>query len=150
LTNKVIVQPGGKTFTTIQAAINSITDASEKLWYSVLCSPGTYNECITLKPWVFVIGMDESTDSTIITATADQGYTVKAASNSGVTACTIISTAISNMGSPGAVTCDNAVNFRLTGCKVYTKHGPGQFHPGIIMTVSSNINSAWAPLPACL
>ncbi len=139
MANKVIVQPGGKTFTTIQTAIDSITDASEKLWYSVLCSPGTYNERVILKPWVFVIGMDESADNTIITADTKQGTPIMAASNSGVTACTIISTATSATGYPCAVECNGAVNFRLTGCKAYTKHGPEHFHPRMIHTVAMNI-----------
>lgn len=44
-------------FLTVQAAINSIVDASSTKFYSVVVQPGTYNENLSLKPWVNVIGL---------------------------------------------------------------------------------------------
>ena len=45
-------------FTTIQAAINSISDAASNKIYTVLVYPGFYNEVITLKNWVNVVAVD--------------------------------------------------------------------------------------------
>lgn len=39
-------------FLTIQAAINSVTDATANKQYTVIISPGFYNETLTLKGWV--------------------------------------------------------------------------------------------------
>ena len=139
MANKVIVQPGGNVFTKIQDAIDSIQDASEKCWYQVLCSAGTYEERITLKPWVFVTGMDETTDNTIITCntTGSPTGTIIAASNSGVTGCTIISMAVKGGDTPCAVFANGVENFKLIGCKVYTKQSVSA-HFAAICTVALN------------
>jgi len=39
-------------FLTIQAAINSVTDATANKQYTIIISPGFYNETLTLKAWV--------------------------------------------------------------------------------------------------
>ncbi|HVR39542.1 MAG TPA: hypothetical protein VMU84_10645, partial [Thermoanaerobaculia bacterium] len=56
--NSVTVYPPttGGPFTTIQAAINSITGQGPQNEYSVVAGPGTYNESITMIPWITVHG----------------------------------------------------------------------------------------------
>jgi hypothetical protein len=56
LANVITVSPSGGDFTSIQAALNSISDASPFNRYAVLVGPGTYEGKITLKSWVSVIG----------------------------------------------------------------------------------------------
>lgn len=57
----VIVGNGGS----IQGAINAISDASASKVYAVQVQPGIYNETITMKPYVDLVGVDR--DSCIIT-----------------------------------------------------------------------------------
>jgi len=52
----VQVIPGEALFKTIQEAIESIQDASEKLQYQVLIGPGTYNERVKTKEYIHVVG----------------------------------------------------------------------------------------------
>ncbi|HEX8284540.1 MAG TPA: hypothetical protein VF588_14340 [Pyrinomonadaceae bacterium] len=54
--NAVQVSPGGKTFATIRDALASITDASLKKQYVITAGPGTYNEQVILKPYVYLHG----------------------------------------------------------------------------------------------
>jgi hypothetical protein len=106
--NTVQVWPGGAIFTTIQAAINSITNASPKLQYQVSIGPGTYNENVAMKDYIFLMGAGE--DSTIITAPGQQNFgagVVNMASNCGISELTITATG----GSWGAC----PVGIKLTG-----------------------------------
>jgi len=57
--NIVIVAKSGGDFTSIQAALNSITDASSNNRYLVWVAPGTYNERVTMKPYVDIEGAGE-------------------------------------------------------------------------------------------
>jgi hypothetical protein len=61
----VVAQKGGD-FTSIQTAIDSITDASEENPYLVWVAPGSYQEEVTLKPYVTLEGAGER--ATIISA----------------------------------------------------------------------------------
>jgi len=86
--NSVSVDPGGATFPTIAAALASITDNSLRKQYLVTAGPGTYNEQVTLKPYVYLqgAGLDQTT---ITSPPAHQDNlfargTVIGASNSGV------------------------------------------------------------------
>lgn len=65
VSNVVRVGPDGP-FTSIQAALDSITDASLSKIYLVLVSPGFYNEALTLKDFVLVMGYHR--DLTILQA----------------------------------------------------------------------------------
>ena len=64
-TNTVTVNPSGATFPTISAALASITDASLRKQYLITAGPGTYNEQVILKPYVYLHG--SGTDQTVIT-----------------------------------------------------------------------------------
>src|SRR5688500_9782433 len=64
--NTVKVNPGGQTFPTIGAALASITDASIRKQYLITAGPGTYNEQVILKPYVYLHG--SGSDQTTVTA----------------------------------------------------------------------------------
>lgn len=90
--NSVQLDPGGQTFPTIGAALASITDASQKKQYLLTCSPGTFNEQVTLKPWCYLQG--SGTDQTTISAPPVQDAfsrgTVLGASNSSISDLTVV------------------------------------------------------------
>ncbi len=90
--NTVQVWPGGTTFNNIQAAINSISNAGPQLQYQVAVGPGTYNENIVMKDYVFVIGSGQT--NTFITAQGQQNITgvVNSATNCGISELTITAT----------------------------------------------------------
>ena len=54
----ISVAKSGRAFTAIQAAIDSISDASSSKPYVIQVYPGIYTETVTLKAWVFVKGID--------------------------------------------------------------------------------------------
>jgi hypothetical protein len=118
MANTVTVQPGGKTFTTVTDAMNSITDAKLQKQYVVQIGPGTYNEVVVCKPYVFLQGAGVA--HTTITAPAsanqwDKG-TVKAAGNSAVQNISIVSTGNTWGSWATAVDCTAAVNFDIENC----------------------------------
>ncbi len=55
----VTVAKSGADFTSIQAAIDSITDAGPGNRYLVWVGPGHYNEQVTLKPYVYLQGVEQ-------------------------------------------------------------------------------------------
>jgi hypothetical protein len=57
----VVVAKSGGDFTTIQAAINSITDAAATKRYLVWVMPGNYAEQVTMQSWVDVRGASKRT-----------------------------------------------------------------------------------------
>lgn len=118
--NSVQVQPGGATFSTITDALNSITDASMKKQYLVQVGPGTYNEVVNCKPWVFIMGAGQG--ATIVTAPAVQDFAnkgvVRGASNSAVQNMTITVTGQSWGDWAIGVICETQQNFDLENCDV--------------------------------
>ena len=111
--NIVKVQPGGATFPTITAALASITDNKLQKQYIPYVGPGTYNEKVSMKPYVSIQGAGRG--QTIITAPAASdafsGGTVIAASN-----CTLGSVTVSSLGGvwgsySTALSCSGVANF---------------------------------------
>jgi hypothetical protein len=90
--NSVQLDPGGQTFPTIGAALASITDASQQKQYLLTCSPGTFNEQVTLEPWCFLQG--SGTDQTTVSAPPVQDAfsrgTVIGAGNSSISDMTVV------------------------------------------------------------
>ena len=65
--NVVIVAKSGGDYTTVQGAIDSITDASASNPYLVWVAPGVYNESVAMKSHVHLQGAGQ--EATIITST---------------------------------------------------------------------------------
>jgi hypothetical protein len=68
----VVVAESGGDFTSVQAALDSITDASAGKHYLVWVGPGTYNEQVQMKPFVDIEGAGEL--ATKITASVGGGF----------------------------------------------------------------------------
>jgi len=66
--NVVIVAKSGGDYTTVQAAIDSITDAAASNPYLVWVAPGVYSESVTMKSHVHLQGAGQ--EATIITSSA--------------------------------------------------------------------------------
>ena len=88
--NTVQVWPGGAKFNTIQAAIDSVANAGPQLQYQIAVGPGTYNENVVMKDYIYIIGADQ--DITVITAPAQLNATagvVNSSSGAGISELTI-------------------------------------------------------------
>lgn len=81
----LVVSPSGGHFTSIQAAIDSIADATATNRYLVLVGPGVYTEQVTLEPFVDVQGSGQ--DVTTIRWTGD--VTVTGADDSTLSRITV-------------------------------------------------------------
>ena len=66
--NVVIVAKSGGDYTSVQAAIDSITGAAADNPYLVWVAPGVYSETVTMKPYVHLQGAGQ--EATVITSTA--------------------------------------------------------------------------------
>jgi hypothetical protein len=66
--NVVIVAKSGGDYTTVQAAIDSVTDAAADNPYLVWVAPGVYDEQVTMKPHVHLQGAGQ--ENTIISSTS--------------------------------------------------------------------------------
>ncbi|MFO7593326.1 MAG: hypothetical protein R6X15_04680 [Pseudomonadota bacterium] len=120
--NTVTILPGDKKFSTITEALDSLTDASESNRYTLMCSAGTFEERVRLKPGVILMGQDYG-DDTIITAEAspDGEGTVVAAPHAAINKCTVIATAKAGGQLPVAVQAKSADWFRAASCKLYSR-----------------------------
>ena len=127
--NSVVVEPGGRTFSTIGAALDSITDASQRRQYVVYIGAGIYAEVVTCKPWVFLTGA--GTGQTLITAGSQPSPfkkgTVKAASKSALQNCTVQATTTGTFGDwVTAVECQGAVDFDIENCELFAVDSTNQ------------------------
>jgi hypothetical protein len=122
--NTVQVWPGGATFNSIQAAINSISNAGPQLQYQVAVGSGTFNEIVTMKDYVYVIGAGQGV--TNINAAGQQQFAtgvVNSASNCGLSEVTL------NAGGGGWGTCPIGVKimgsgqFHISGVNINTSDG---------------------------
>lgn len=136
--NTVTVYPGAQTFPTIGAALASITDNRKQKQYTLYVGPGTYNEKVTMKPFVTIQGAGQ--DVTIITqpaaSDAFSGGTVIAASN-----CTLANVTVSSLGGhwgsySTALSCNGVTGF---SCDASTLLADDQNQAGINM---STLNAA--------
>ncbi len=69
--NVIVVAKSGGDYTTVQAAIDSISDAAADNAYLVWIAPGVYSETVTLKPYVHLRGAGQ--EATVITSTVSSG-----------------------------------------------------------------------------
>jgi hypothetical protein len=80
--NVVIVAQSGGDFTTITAALDSITDASDTNRYLIYVAPGVYNERVTMKEYVDIEGSGELTTKITFTgSSANTNGTLRGANN---------------------------------------------------------------------
>ena len=84
-------------YSTIQAAINSIMDASPTKTYAVYVYPGDYHELITLKSYVSIIG--SGIQSTAIKGDGT-GPVVTGTTDSGGSGCYVVGLSIDGHGQP--------------------------------------------------
>ena len=66
--NVVVVAKSGGDYTSVQTAIDSVSDAAADNAYLVWVAPGVYSEMVTMKPYVHLQGAGQ--EATIITSTA--------------------------------------------------------------------------------
>jgi hypothetical protein len=69
--NVVVVAKSGGDYTSVQAAIDSITDAAADNAYLVWVAPGVYSETVTMKPHVHLQGAGQ--EATVISSTVSGG-----------------------------------------------------------------------------
>ena len=120
LANTATVFPGGAQFPTIQSAINSIQNAGPSKVYIVVVGPGTYNEMVTLKPYVAVQGAGQGQTTISAAAQSSQGAgTLTAASNSMVADLVVQSLGGSWGSWSTALICNDAANFVMSNVKLY-------------------------------
>jgi hypothetical protein len=91
LPNVVTVATAGGDFTSVQEAIDSITDATSSNRYLVFVGPGIYAGRVTLKPGITVrgSGIDATTLTAGPAASCIDGFTVKGSASATVTDLTI-------------------------------------------------------------
>lgn len=123
--NTVQVWPGGAMFTTIQAAIDSITNASPQVQYQVAVGQGTYKENITMKDYVYVIGAEQSL--TFITAPPSMNFAsgvVNSASGCGISDVTLNAVGGGWGSCPAGVKIVGSGKFHISGVTI-NSGGPG-------------------------
>jgi len=100
--NVIVVAKSGGDFTSVQKALNSITDNSPINHYLIWVAPGIYNETVTMKQYVDIEGAGEMATRIINTTSGLYGATLLGASNAELRYLTVESkgfiwtTAISN------------------------------------------------------
>lgn len=122
--NTVQVWPGGATFTTIQAAIDSITNAGPQVQYQVAVGPGTYNENVVMKDYIYIIGADQ--DITFITAPPQQSAgagVVNSASGGGISELTINAPGAGWGSWPIGIKICGSGNFHISGVNINSGAG---------------------------
>ena len=122
--NTAQVWPGGAKFSTIQAAIDSITGASQQEQYQVAVGSGTYNENVVMKDYVYVIGSGQ--DVTIITAPPQQSNAngvVNSASGGGISELTINAPGSAWGSWPAGIKICGTGNFHISGVTINSGAG---------------------------
>ena len=113
----VQVWPGGATFTTIQAAVDSITNASPQLQYQVAVGSGTFSEFVTMKDNIYIIGAGQGV--TFLTARAQTGQNVlglvSSASNAGISEISLNAVGGSWGDWPVCIKIAASGNFHMSG-----------------------------------
>ncbi len=147
--NVVAVYPGGATFSTIQAAIDSITDASPEKEYQVEVGPGTYNEKVTLKEYVNLMGKDADMPPTsIITSDCTEvgPPTVTAASNCSLSSLQVIANGKQDLSTVTAILGKDVQRFQIVSCQVF---GRNTATNGVSTVTVSIMGNSKAEIASC-
>jgi hypothetical protein len=129
---KIVAKSGGD-FTTINAALGSISDASANKHYLVFIAPGTYQQKVAMKPFVDLMGA--GVDSTKITCACAQlanleggaggPATVNGASNSTLARLTVVNSGGASAGE--ALSGDADTNFVVEDVKLISQAESAQW-----------------------
>lgn len=122
--NTVQVWPGGATFNTIAAAMNSISGASPQEQYQVAVGPGTYKENVVMVDYVYLVGAGQ--DVTIITAPPQQQFAagvVNSASGGGISEVTLDAPGGAWGTCPTGIKIVGAGNFHISGVTINSGAG---------------------------
>ncbi|HET7273180.1 MAG TPA: hypothetical protein VFI90_19090 [Rubrobacter sp.] len=92
----VVVAKSGGDFTSVQAALDSITDAGASKHYLVWVGPGTYDERVQMKPFVDIEGAGEL--ATRITAPGGTGFAAGSSTVSGANDAELRHLTVENTG----------------------------------------------------
>ncbi len=117
---KVVAKSGGD-FTTITAALNSITDASANNPYLVYVAPGVYTEQVTMKPFVDIEGAGELTTKITFTGSATKDTGTLIGANSAELRFLTVENTGGNLGAIGIY--NNSAAPRLTHVTVNASGG---------------------------
>ncbi|HEX8748590.1 MAG TPA: hypothetical protein VF717_15570, partial [Pyrinomonadaceae bacterium] len=131
--NVIIVAKSGGQFTSIQAAIDSVTDAGDSNRYLVWVAPGTYNEQVTMKDYVDLQGAGENLTRISFTGSVSQAA-ITVAQKSSLRDLSVVGNTTAVSANGGDITNVRA-DITLTA-------GPAQgvFAYGITLTGSARLN----------
>jgi pectin methylesterase-like acyl-CoA thioesterase len=123
--NTVQITPGGATFQTIGAAIASITDNKLQKQYLLSIGPGTYNEQVTLKPYVYLQGSGQGQTIVTFPPAADvyARGTIIGSSNSGIGDMTVSSLGGTWGGNSTALVIAGCVPFYADNAQLISDDG---------------------------
>lgn len=125
----VTVAKAGADYTSIQGAIDSITDASTSKRYTVLVMPGLYTEQVTLKDWVDLRGLDRRT--TVLQYTGNNNGTIIMSDWSRVSNLNIEMT---DTATEWAIVGDDVSNIHIKDVWILRVEGGSQISQGIKLT----------------
>jgi len=118
--SSVVVDRTGKSYPTINAALASITDASQQKIYVLLIGEGGYNEVVVCKPWVILSGAGRGKTyiSVLGEPNAPVPAVITAASHVSVQDCTVRATTMDAFGPVTAIRCQGALDFDVENCEL--------------------------------
>jgi hypothetical protein len=136
----VIVAKSGGDYTSVQAAIDSITDAAADNPYLVWVAPGVYVEQVTMKPYVHLQGAGQ--EATVITSTASTTTwppdvaTLKLASNTSLRDLTVGNSGAGTDTENVALLATDGTTQTLVADVTAKAQGSGTYNYGVFLTGS--------------
>lgn len=127
--NVIVVAKSGGDFTHIQAAVDSIGDASASNRYLVWVAPGVYEEQVMMKSFVDLVGAGEGVTTIRWTGGSQHplygmgSVTVAGAANSALRSLTVESDGGSNLYAVGISTRENSDPFHVSRVSVVATDG---------------------------
>jgi hypothetical protein len=149
-THVIVVARAGGDFTSVTAALNSITDNSSTNRYLVWVAPGTYTETVKMRKYVDIEGAGERVTK-IINTTSANNATVFGASNAELRYLTVETR---SAPSAPAIWNDNASPSLLHVTAISSQQGsvstrkPGDSAPDIVTNQTIRNTNASAPVMA--